>query len=173
MVGLDFEVIPSNYEEPRHSHLLSDPEEFAIEVSLGKGEEVFQRFKGQKLVLAADTIGIIADEVLEKPQDRADARRMLKLMSAKTHQVLTTVALFSPSWEKPTIEAVYTDVSFRKIDEEELEKYLDSAEYMDKAAAYAIQGEAAIFVEKIVGDYFNVVGLPIHTVWSMLRKTLP
>jgi len=170
MVGLDFEVMPSDYEEPRHSHHLLEPITFATEVTLGKGQEVFNRTKRKNIVLAADTIGILGKEVLEKPQDEKDAQRMLELMSGKEHQVLTVVAIFHPALDKPKVSEVTTSVRFRKIEKEELEHYLKTANYLDKAAAYAIQGEAAIFVEKIEGDYFNVVGLPIFTVWKMLQE---
>lgn len=170
MVGLDFEVMPSKYEEPSHSSHLSDPEEFATEVTIGKGMEVFNRIGGEKIALSADTIGILGDEVLEKPRDREDAKRMLELMSGKEHKVLTVVALFSPGQPDPSVESVWTSVFFRELEEAEIDSYLDIAVYQDKAAAYAIQGEASIFVEKIEGDFFNVMGLPIMRVWQMLKN---
>lgn len=171
MVGLKFEVVPSLYQEPSHSDHLVDPALFVQEVALGKGQEVFDRFEQQHLVLSADTIGLIGETVLEKPKDRADAKRMLQLMSGKTHQVLTGVALFSPEKPEPLIKVVTTQVTFRSLEDQEIESYLDTAEYSDKAAAYAIQGEAAVFVEKITGDFFNVVGLPVSTVWQMLKES--
>lgn len=170
MVGLQFTVIPSTYEEPEHSDHLTAPEVFAEEVTLGKGQEVFERTSRSSFVLSADTLGIIGDQVLEKPKDRDDAHRMLELMSGKQHTVLTVVALFSPENSEPQIEHIKTAVHFRELSREEIHTYLDQEEYLDKAAAYAIQGRASIFVKKIVGDYFNVVGLPISTVWSMLQK---
>ncbi|MDP2691319.1 MAG: nucleoside triphosphate pyrophosphatase [bacterium] len=171
--GLDFTVIPSDYEEPRHSDHLSDPKAFVEEIALQKGKEVFERMGKKCLVLSADTIGVIEDTVLEKPRDREDAKRMLKLMSGRKHVVLTAIALFAPHEENPVQETVSTEVFFRALEEGEIEHYLDVAEYQDKAAAYAIQGEAAIFVEKIIGDYLNIVGLPLVTVWKMLGKISP
>jgi septum formation protein len=171
MVGLDFEVIPSLYVEPSHSDHLVEAALFAQDVALGKGQEVFDRYENKHLVLSADTIGLIDDIVLEKPIDREDAKRMLKLMSGKTHAVLTAVALFIPGKAEPLLKTVTTQVSFRDLSGEEIEIYLDQEEYSDKAAAYAIQGKAAVFVERIEGEYFNVVGLPIVTVWEMLKES--
>lgn len=171
MVGLRFEVIPSTYVEPLHSQHLSAPEIFTQELAREKGREVFERIGKNKLVLAADTVGIIEDEVLEKPKDRDDAKRMLQLLSGREHRVLTALALYSPDLQQPMIQSVETKVSFIQLDEATIESYLDSGEYADKAAAYAIQGRASIFVEKITGDYFNIVGLPISTVWKMLKQS--
>ena len=170
MAGFEFEIIPSTYQEPLHSDRLCDPREFARELALGKGKEVFERTGKTRWVLSADTVGIIGHEVLEKPLDRADAKRMLQALSGKEHIVLTVVALFSPDHDDPLVEEVTTKVLFSELEEKEIERYLDHDEYQDKAAAYAIQGRASVFVEKIEGDYFNVVGLPISTVSKMLKS---
>ena len=169
MAGIDHVVIPSPYEEPAHSDDLRDPQIFAEEVALGKAMAVFHEEQQQKIVLGADTIGIIDGHVLEKPKDRADAKRMLKLMSGKTHQVLTAIAICAPDRE-PVVESVITHVTFRQLSEEEIEHYLDKADYRDKAAAYAIQGLASMFVRHIDGEYFNVVGLPICRVAERLKE---
>lgn len=168
MVGLDFEVVPSRYEEPSHSTRLIDPQSFAEELAFEKGREVYGRLQREVLVLAADTIGVLGDQVLEKPRDKEDARRMLQLLSGRQHTVITSIALFSPQ-RQPVLESVSTKVSFYSMSEQDIEQYLLTGEYTDKAAAYAIQGSAAVFVEKIVGDYWNVVGLPIATVWKLLK----
>lgn len=168
MVGLDFEVVPSTYIEPTHSTRLVDPQSFAEELAYEKGREVYARLQREVLVLAADTIGVIGDQVLEKPKDKDDARRMLTLLSGKQHTVITSIALFSPD-KPPVLESVTTKVVFGSLEEEDVERYLETGEYMDKAASYAIQGQAAIFIEKINGDYWNVVGLPIATVWKLLK----
>jgi len=170
MVGLDFEVVPSWYEEPSHSTRLIDPQSFAEELAFEKGREVYGRLQREVLVLAADTIGVLGDQVLEKPKDKEDARRMLQLLSGRQHTVITSLALFSPQ-RQPVLESVSTKVSFYPLTEEDIEQYLLTGEYTDKAAAYAIQGSAAVFVEKIIGDYWNVVGLPIATVWKLLKAT--
>jgi septum formation protein len=168
MVGLDFEVVPSLYVEPSHSTRLIDPQSFSEELAFEKGKEVYARLPEESLVLAADTIGVLGHQVLEKPKDKEDARRMLKMLSGKQHTVITSIALFSPKVQ-PQLESVSTKVTFHSLSEEDIERYLQSAEYEDKAASYAIQGKAAVFVEKIMGDYWNVVGLPIATVWKLLK----
>lgn len=171
MIGLEFTVVPSLYQEPSHSDHLVEASLFVQDVALGKGQEVFDRYEQQQLVLSADTIGLIEETVLEKPRDREDAHRMLRLMSGKTHAVLTAVALFIPGREEPLLKTITTQVRFRQLTDEEISLYLDQEEYMDKAAAYAIQGKASIFVEHIEGDYFNIVGLPVVSVWEMLKES--
>lgn len=168
MVGFEFEVVPSLFQEPSHSTRLVDPQSFAEELAFEKGREVYSRVKKEVLVLAADTIGVMGNQVLEKPTDKEDARRMLRLLSGKQHTVITSIALFTPDAE-PRLESVSTKVNFHQLSEEDIEDYLKTEEYRDKAAAYAIQGSAAIFVQGIIGDYWNVVGLPIATVWAMIK----
>lgn len=169
MAGLEFEVIPSVYQEPLHSSVLSDPRAFAAQLAHEKGKEVFARLGETSMVLSADTIGVLGHEVLEKPVDRDDAKRMLKFLSGKTHQVVTAVALFIPGMAKPEERLVSTNVTFYPLSEADIDRYLETEEYADKAAAYAIQGRACVFVERIEGDYFNVVGLPMATVWGILK----
>lgn len=170
MVGLDFEVVTSNYEEPNHSDHLTDVQVFAEEVAVGKGLEVFERLGKKNIVISADTLGIMGDLVLEKPIDREDAKRMLTMLAGKQHTILSSVAVFSPDEAAPLVRSVFTDVYFREISEAEIDVYLDNEAYLDKSASYAMQGKAAVFVEKIVGDYFNIIGLPIVAVWDILRK---
>jgi len=148
---------------------MTDPQSFAEELAFEKGKEVYGRLQNEALVLAADTIGVIGHQVLEKPKDRDDARRTLKELSGKQHTVITSIALFAPNTQ-PQLESVSTKVSFYPLSDEDIEGYLQTEEYQDKAAAYAIQGRAAVFVEKIMGDYWNVVGLPISTVWKLLKQ---
>jgi len=166
--GIHHEVMPSPYVEPAHSEELKEPQVFAEEVALGKAMALKESHP-QKVILGADTIGIIDGHVLEKPKDREDAKRMLEMMSGKTHQVLTSFAICVP--DTPVhVESVITDVTFKPLSEEEIEHYLDVADYADKAAAYAIQEEASLFVEHIEGEYFNVVGLPICRVAQVLNE---
>ena len=120
-----------------------------------------------ELVLGADTI-VAADGVaLGKPRDREDATRMLTLLSGRTHDVLTGICLLESNRCRVAVEQ--TKVRFRAISEQEIETYVSSGEPLDKAGAYAIQGGAGEFVERIEGCYFNVVGLPVARVYSMLR----
>ena len=117
-------------------------------------------------VVGCDTVVALENEVLGKPENRADAKRMLDALSGKTHAVYTGVCVLYG--EKQLVFAERTDVTFFALSEEEIESYLDTEEPYDKAGAYGIQGRAALFVERITGDYNNVVGLPA----ARLARTL-
>jgi septum formation protein len=124
----------------------------------------------RRFVLGADTIVVVRGQVLGKPRDRRDARRMLRLLSGRSHQVTTAVCLAGPSFEDARSET--TRVTMRRLSEKEIRDYVASGEPMDKAGAYAIQGIASRFVSRIEGCYFNVVGLPVPLVYRMLRAHL-
>jgi septum formation protein len=117
-------------------------------------------------VLAADTTVTLDNQILGKPSDPADAARMLRLLSGRTHQVITGVALLTATSSQVASES--TSVIFRALTEQEIADYIATGEPMDKAGAYAIQGRAARWIPRIEGDYFNVVGLPIALVSSLL-----
>jgi septum formation protein len=119
-------------------------------------------------VLGADTIVVVDDAILGKPQDDADARRMLRLLSGRAHEVLTAVALASPG-QKLVVRIERTRVWFAELSERDIDWYLATGEHRDKAGAYAIQGRASRFIPRIEGSYSNVVGLPVATVVEMLK----
>ena len=118
------------------------------------------------IVLAADTIVTLDNQILGKPSNPSDAARMLRLLSGRTHQVITGVALVTATSSQVAVES--TAVTFRALTEQEIAAYIATGEPMDKAGAYAIQGRAARWIPRIEGDYFNVVGLPIALVSSLL-----
>ncbi len=120
-----------------------------------------------EFVLAADTVVVAAGEVLEKPRSVEDAARMLRLLSGRTHTVLTGVCLLHAGVERAAVEA--TRVVFAPMTDQEVLDYTASGEPMDKAGAYAIQGRASKFIERIEGCYFNVVGLPVSLVYRLLK----
>jgi septum formation protein len=120
-----------------------------------------------EVVLGADTVVVIDDHVLEKPRDVADARRMIKLLSGREHEVITGICLRTES--QKIVDTAVTRVRFVKLSEQELQAYAESGEPMDKAGGYAIQGLASKFIDRIEGDYFNVVGLPVALVYRGLR----
>ncbi len=120
------------------------------------------------VVLGADTCVLCQGEILGKPQDQADARRMLELLSGRTHQVLTGLAALTASESFADVEI--TQVTFQVIEEQELVRYLASREPMDKAGAYGIQGYAARWIPRIEGDYFNIVGLPIARTVALVAE---
>lgn len=122
------------------------------------------------LILGADTIVVLDDIILEKPAGRDDARRMLRLLSGRWHSVITGVALYEPERERKLVDCEETRVKFAELERDEIEWYAQSDEPLDKAGAYAIQGRASLFVERIEGDYQNVVGLPVRLVYRLARQ---
>ena len=120
------------------------------------------------IVIAADTIVVCNGQVLGKPVDEADARRMLKLLSGRDHQVMTGMTVLQGSRQFVTTEV--TDIHFRALSDQEIDRYIATKEPMDKAGSYGIQGGAALFVEKLVGDYYNVMGLPVCRLSQILKQ---
>ena len=162
--GIGFRVEVSSLEEARDPG--EAPRAYAERLARDKARVVAQRFPAEA-VLAADTIVVLGDAVLEKPGDAADAAQMLRQLSGRTHEVTTGVCLIAKN--KEDVRSETTRVFFRELDEQEIADYVATGEPMDKAGAYAIQGGAAPWVEKIEGDYENVVGLPVALVKKMLR----
>lgn len=121
-----------------------------------------------EVVLAGDTVVVVDQEILEKPRDHADASRMLRLLSGREHEVVTGICLRSDS--RKIVDTATTRVHFVHLTEQELAAYVSSGEPMDKAGAYAIQGLASRFIDRVEGGYFNVVGLPVSLVYRHLRK---
>ncbi|HEX8772503.1 MAG TPA: Maf family protein [Pyrinomonadaceae bacterium] len=124
-----------------------------------------------RLVLGADTVVVVDEEILGKPLDDEDARRMLRLLNGRWHEVLTGIALVRGGVEaRPLVAHERTRVRFARMTEAEVNWYVASGEPLDKAGAYAIQGRAALFIEEISGDYWNVVGLPVQLVYKLRMK---
>ncbi|GIX47921.1 MAG: Maf-like protein [Candidatus Tectimicrobiota bacterium] len=145
------------------------PLAYALRVAQDKARHVVQRFP-HALVLAADTIVVLDDEVLGKPPDAEAARRMLQRLSGRQHTVITALALHREAPPLALQAAVETRVRFRTLSAEEIEAYVASGEPLDKAGAYAIQGGAAAFVVALEGCYSNVVGLPLRRTAALLRQ---
>ena len=144
------------------------PLDYACRLAREKAEAVAQRFP-QRSILGADTIVIVDQEVLGKPSGPADAERMLRRLSGRSHNVTTAVCVISSLGGTET-QSCTTQVFFRPITENEIQQYVAGGEPMDKAGAYAIQGGASHWTDRIEGEYSNVVGLPLSLVTEMLRK---
>lgn len=168
LAGIDFTVEPSSIpEEPKTGE---SPIAYVVRLAREKAQAVLTRHASQEdiLVLGADTTVVAPNgEILGKPENAADAARMLRLLSGATHQVITGVALVSHSGIETAAEV--TQVTMFTLSEEEIATYIASGEPFDKAGAYAIQGRAARWIPRIHGCYFNVVGLPLALVSSMLE----
>jgi len=136
-------------------------------LALSKARQVRERERASKLpVLGADTAVVLGDEMLGKPADRASALAMLARLEGRSHRVLTAVALVGKHGE--TLRLARSTVTFRRIDADEIERYWDSGEPVDKAGGYGIQGIAAVFVEKLEGSYSGVMGLPLFETAALL-----
>lgn len=150
-----------------------DPElsiEKAVEkLAFEKADAVYHRYP-EEFIIGADTIVVCDGEVFGKPKDNEDAEQMLRKLSGKTHQVITGVALVAKGIKECFHEV--TDVTFYDLEEDEIIRYAKSKEPHDKAGAYAIQGKGLTFVKKINGDFYNVVGLPMASLYKRLRKYL-
>jgi septum formation protein len=163
--GIGFAVDPAHVpEQPLPNEA---PLDYARRLAHDKAQTVFAR-RPNDAVLGADTIVLVDEHLLEKPVDASDASRMLRLLSARAHQVITAVCLIAPGFAQT--EAEVTQVTFSELSDKEIAAYIQTAEPMDKAGAYGIQGFASRWVTSIAGDYFNVVGLPVTRVYGLLRR---
>jgi septum formation protein len=162
--AIDFTVDPAHVAEQPFPN--EKPVDYAQRLASDKARAVYAR-NPTSVVLGADTVVVVDKHLLEKPADEHDAARMLRLLSGRTHQVITGVCLVAPAFERT--EAETTEVVFTPLSEDEIAYYVQTGEPMDKAGAYAIQGIASRWVERIEGCYFNVVGLPLPRVYRMLR----
>ena len=170
-IGVPFEVRVSEKEE---IYTQTIPKEIVKELALMKAENVASEIPAKStIVIGADTVVVHQDQILGKPKDEQDAFRMIQSLQGDVHQLYTGVAIldFDGNGEKTVIShAVETRVSVNPMSEEEIWKYVQSKEPMDKAGAYGIQGKFSAFIEKIEGDYFNVVGLPVSYVYQILKQ---
>jgi len=165
--GFDFEARASYIEEVHRPG--ETPGEYVSRLAAGKALTVASQVAPRRLVLGADTEVVIDGQILGKPRDAADAARMVRLLAGKTHRVITGVCLVSAPDRIEASNVAVTSVTFCSLDEQEICDYVASGEPNDKAGAYAIQGLASRFVTHIEGSYFNVMGLPIHLVYEMLK----
>ena len=138
-------------------------------VSRRKAEAVTR--ESDDLVIAADTIVVCGGEILGKPKDTEDAYRMLRLLSGRDHQVMTGMTLLRGEICRTVTEI--TDIHFRELSDREIHAYIRTGEPMDKAGSYGIQGGAALFAQHLVGDYYNVMGLPVCRLSQLLRELIP
>lgn len=165
MLGLDFEVILGNVEEKIDPAL--DPDDLVMDLAMQKATEVFLMHK-DRTVLGFDTMVYVEREPLGKPQSREDAVRMLKLLSGRTHVVVTGCAILTRKVSKAFCERA--EVTFHPMSDVEIEGYVDSGEPFDKAGAYAAQGVGAKFIRGIQGDFFTVMGLPVARLYHEMAR---
>ena len=166
-IGLDFEVIPSHVPEIHQEG--EAPEEYVARLSRDKAHALAVQYPAQ-WVIAADTTVLLGDQLLEKPVDANDAMRMLGTIAGKTHIVYTGVTLERAEGEYRDTRVAESEVRMLPLSPREIEWYVATGEPLDKAGAYAVQGIGAMFIDSIHGSYTNVVGLPLATLFQMMRK---
>lgn len=164
--GVAVAVIPSNTAEEAQAGEI--PEAYALRVAVEKAADVARRYPGA-WVLGADTIVEIDGEILGKPRDETDGERMLRLLSGRTHQVMTAFVLIDGQGQVRTSQVVTSRVTCKPLSEAQIREYLATGEPFDKAGAYAVQGLGAALVERVEGSYTNVIGLPVDEVLAVLR----
>jgi|SRR3989344_1335973 len=166
-IGLNFKIDPSSYQEDMS--LKIDPRKLAEYLSQGKAQSVAQRHK-DSIIIAADTFCVLGKEVLGKPKTKENAKIMLQKLSGKVHSVITGFTIIDTKTNKQISKSVETKVYFKHIPEQEIDAYIASGEPLEFAGGYAIQHLGGLFVEKMEGDYFNIVGLPILPLTIELKK---
>jgi len=167
MLGCKFQIVPSKVEEKINPRL--SPIENVKRLSRQKALDVASKIS-DGIIVAADTDVVLNGKILGKPKNKKEAKRILKDLSGKEHRVITGLAVIDAKTKKILQDTVVTKVKFRKLNNELIEKYIASGGPLDKAGAYGIQGRAALLVESIKGDYFNVVGLPLNALNQLLEK---
>jgi septum formation protein len=169
-IGISFEVAESSIEEKFHH--AKTPQENALHLSLQKAEDVARRFS-DAIIIGADTIVVLDSKILGKPANEQEAEEMLRELSNKTHKVYTGFTLYDKPSNKFVSDYEMTEVTFRHLTEEEIDSYVRTGSPMDKAGAYGIQDDyGAVFVEKINGCFYNVVGFPLTKFYISLKQFL-
>jgi septum formation protein len=167
-VGWPFAVVPGSVDETRHSG--EEAVDYVKRLARAKAA-AGAATQSAGLVLGADTVVVVAGQILGQPRDEDDARRMLKLLSGCWHEVMTGISLIRAGQKDPVaVDHVVTRVRFSLLSQAEIEWYVTTGEPMGKAGAYAIQGQAALFIKEVQGDYFNIVGLPVRRIYELVTR---
>lgn len=167
LTGLTFTVESSDYEEILVPGV--NPRLLARRLSSSKAKAVAKKYRNA-LIIAADTFIVFRDVLLGKPSSKEEAMLMLRLLNGRSHSVITGFTIIDTASRRTLSRSVDTKVWFRKLTKRELASYVRTGEPLDKAGAYAIQGLGSLIVEKIEGDYFNVIGLPLSSLVDALKK---
>ena len=167
----NFEVKISNFDEEK-VEVSTNIENYVKTLAEGKAKDVALNCDNDSIIIGADTIVVIGDNILGKPKDKNHAFQMLKLLSNNVHRVYSGVAVINNQKNIMKSECLYTEVYFSEISDDEIWRYIESGECLDKAGAYGLQGYGGVFAEKINGCYYNVVGLPLNLLNKMIKNVL-
>lgn len=166
-LGVDFEVIPSGAEEIDHG---AKPVEIVINNARAKRDDLARRTHEPAVIIAADTLVFLDNEVLSKPRDRAEAIEMLRRLSGNTHHVVTGLSITNTYTGKSIEGSETTGVSFRPLNTEEIERFVDIVKPLDRAGAYTVDGPGSLLVARYEGCFYNVLGLPLVKLDMLLRQ---
>lgn len=170
-IGIEFTIIKSEADESRINPQGIDVGVYVQELSLLKSTEVYSRISAENaLIIGADTVVSIDGRILGKPKDDADAFNMLRMLSGKTHQVYTGYCVVDSNTGYSMCGSRCTNVKFAELSDKEINEYIHTGETNDKAGSYAIQGKGVMLVDKIDGDYLNVVGLPVRDLVMLMKE---
>lgn len=164
---LKFTVVPSKLDESKFK--TDSPTKLVETLALEKAKSV-SKLVEDVIIIAADTVVVADGEILAKPKDKKEAKKMLQKLSSNQHQVMTGLAVLNSVSGKYYVEHNITDVKIAALTEKEIDKYIEKEEVLDKAGSYAIQGLGAIFIEEIKGSYYSVMGMPVHQLAKLLNK---
>lgn len=169
-IGIDFTIIPSEFDENSISKTHDDPKEYVQTLAFKKAEFLSCQGIKEQIILGADTVVVIDGRILGKPKDSQEAYDYLNLLSGKEHQVYTGVCILDQLRAKKIIRCQVTSVQMDTLDEHDFWDYISTKEPFDKAGAYGIQGIGARYIKEIHGDYFNIVGLPLNLTIHMFKQ---
>ena len=171
-ISKDFKVIISDFDE-KSVPFNGSVSEYVISLARGKAEAASKKIDITEaldtLIIGCDTLVALNGEILEKPSSEVEAYEMLKMLSGNTHKVYSGIAIYDLSLKTMKADFEVTEVKFSSLSDLQINKYVSTGDCMDKAGAYGIQGEAAVFVEGINGCFYNVVGLPLNKLYKMLK----
>ncbi len=169
-MGLVFEILASNTKEDMTQKV--GFEKLSEILSKQKAQDIFEKTQGERLVIGSDCMVYIGHHLLGKPKNKDDAKNMLLMLSGKWHKVVSglCVLVSDKNGTRQYLCHDTTKVKFKKLTEKDIEKYLSFDEYKDKAGSYAIQGMAGMFVEKVIGNFSTVIGIPTHKLFDILKK---
>ena len=167
-IGLEFEVVPSDYKEDMSLHL--SPKKMVMTFAECKADDVAENKVLGGVVIGVDTIAVCGGRKLGKPGTRENAIKMLRRISGRTVKVYSGICIIDVDEKKKIIDCEVTKVKMKRLSEEEIQAYVNTGEPLDKSGALAIDGMGAIFIEKIHGCYSNVIGLPLNNIYKNLKK---
>lgn len=170
MIGLEFEVKTSNVEEDLLPNL--SIEDQSKRLAYIKAKAVFDKTEGDRIIIASDTMVVKDNRIYGKPHNREEAEHMLQDLKNAKHNVITSIGVISEINKKymEQTDCDITEVKLKDLSQEEINNWLETREAYDKAGAYAIQGKFSVYVENLNGNFYSVMGLPVHKLYEMLKK---